>query len=215
MEHLHTVEKSNVIHTLKDPGSAISHFIGMILWIIGSFPLVTKAIHTKDTISILSIIIFCISLILLYFASTLYHSVIANSKTEQRLKKLDHMAIYVLIAGTYTPMCTLVLGRPQGMIMLVVIWSIALLGIVLTSFWVNSPKWLNSTIYVLMGWTVILGIKPLYHALASSSLFWLFLGGIIYTIGGIIYALKPVSFNERHPYFGTHEIFHVLCNNWL
>ena len=121
------------------------------------------------------------------------------------------MMVYCLIAGTYTPICTLALSGSQGRTMLLLIWAIALVGMIINAIWIYCPKWLNSLVYIAMGWVVILAFQQVIESLSISGFLWLLIGGIIYTVGGVIYALKLPLFNHRHPGFGTHEIFHIFC----
>lgn len=194
----------------KDPGSAITHFIGMAMALFAATPLLIKAHRQPDPVYIISLSIFIFSMFLLYTASTLYHTFDISPRINRVLKKCDHMMIFVMIAGSYTPICLIVLGGTSGLGMLVLIWSIALLGMLLKAFWVYCPKWVSSIIYIAMGWTCVLMFTPLIHALPARAFFWLLAGGVIYTIGGVIYALKLPIFNSRHKYFGSHEVFHIF-----
>ncbi len=195
---------------LKDPGSAITHFIGMLMAIFAGIPLLIKAAQEPNTIYLISLSIYLISMILLYAASTTYHSLDISDKVNRCLKKFDHMMISVLIAGTYTPICLLVLEKTTGIILLSVVWSFALIGIVIKAFWVTCPRWFSSILYIGMGWTCVLAFTHILEALSPAGFGWLLAGGVIYTIGGIIYALKLPIFNSRHKAFGTHEIFHLF-----
>ena len=116
----------------------------------------------------------------------------------------------MLIAGTYTPVCLIVLGDKSGYSMLALVWGIALAGIIINALWINCPKWFSSLIYIAMGWVCVLAFKQIVIALPGAAFGWLLAGGIIYTVGGIIYALKLPIFNSRHKYFGSHEIFHLF-----
>ena len=194
----------------KDPGSAITHFIGALMAIFASTPLLIKAANQPNRIHLISLGIFVLSMILLYAASTIYHTFGKTEKVHVRLKKFDHMAIYVLIAGTYTPICAIVLGGRTGYTLLALVWALALVGIAVTGIWVHCPKWFSSIVYIAMGWTCVLAFTQLINALPTAAFQWLLAGGIIYTIGGIIYALKLPIFNNRHKYFGSHEIFHLF-----
>ena len=120
------------------------------------------------------------------------------------------MMIFVLIAGTYTPVCMLVLDGATGMILLTVIWGIALVGILLKALWINCPKWFSSIIYIAMGWVCLLVFPLLLQRLSAGAFAWLLAGGILYTVGGVVYALKLKGFNGVHKYFGSHEIFHLF-----
>lgn len=195
---------------MKDPGSAITHFIGTLMALFATTPLLIKAASHPKPIQIISLTVFIISMILLYTASTIYHSIKGSQKVNRRLKKFDHMMIYVLIAGTYTPICIIALGGRTGLTLLAFIWALAMIGIIVTGFWVNCPKWLSSVIYIAMGWTCVLTFTQLINALPTAAFGWLLAGGIIYTIGGVIYALKLPIFNGKHKYFGSHEIFHLF-----
>lgn len=195
---------------IKDPGSAITHFIGLLMALIAAVPLLFKAVQTPGSFSPAAIGIYALSLILLYLASTTYHTFDRSERINRALKKFDHMMICVLIAGTYTPICLLVLGGRLGRVLLAIIWTLALGGIILKAFWVYCPKWVSSVLYIGMGWTCVLAFPKLLQALSLPGFLWLLAGGLVYTAGGVIYALKLPLFNTRHKYFGSHEIFHLF-----
>lgn len=197
-------------HHIKDPGSAITHFIGMLMAIFASIPLLIKAAHEPGHIYIISMAVYAASLILLYATSTTYHTFDLSEKANTILKKMDHMMIFVLIAGSYTPVCLLVLDRKIGIPLLILVWGIALVGILIKAFWVYCPKWVSSILYIGMGWTCILAFTQILSSLPRAAFGWLLAGGIIYTIGGVIYALKLPIFNNKHKNFGSHEIFHLF-----
>ena len=167
---------------IKDPGSAITHFIGMLMAIFATVPLLIKAAHEPQRIYLISLTIYAVSLILLYAASTTYHTFICSEKLTTVLKKIDHMMIFVLIAGSYTPICMLVLERRAGMMLLALIWGIAAIGILIKAFWVYCPKWVSSILYIGMGWTCVLAFSQILNNLTRSEFAWLLAGGIIYTI---------------------------------
>ena len=200
----------NLKEHIKDPGSAITHFIGMLMAIFAAVPLLLKAAREPSRIYIISIAIYAASLILLYAANTTYHTFDKSKKMNTILKKIDHMMISVLIAGSYTPICLLVLKGRTGIILLSIVWSFAIIGILIKAFWVYCPKWVSSILYIGMGWTCVLAFTQLLNALSPAAFGWLLAGGIIYTVGGIIYALKLPIFNNKHKYFGSHEIFHLF-----
>ena len=195
---------------IKDPGSAITHFIGMLMAIFAAVPLLIKAAHEPSRIYIISITVYAISLILLYAASTTYHTIDRSERVNTILKKIDHMMISVLIAGSYTPICLLVLKGRTGIILLSIVWGIAVIEMLIKAFWVFCPKWVSSVLYIGMGWTCVLAFTQILNALSPAAFGWLLAGGIIYTVGGIIYALKLPFFNTRHKNFGSHEIFHLF-----
>lgn len=202
--------KQLILNKIKDPGSAITHFIGMLMAVFAGIPLILKAVSELNAITLLSAVIYISSMILLYFASTIYHTFDVSEKINRRLKKFDHMMISVLIAGSYTPICLLVLEKPLGYFLLTVVWSFAVIGILIKAFWINCPKWFSSVLYIGMGWTCVLAFTQILNALSPAAFAWLLAGGVIYTIGGVIYALKLPIFNNRHKYFGSHEIFHLF-----
>lgn len=195
---------------IKDPGSAITHFIGMLMATFAAVPLLIKAAHEPSRIYIISLAIYAVSLILLYAASTTYHTFDLSEKQNTILKKIDHMMIFILIAGSYTPICLLVLKGRTGAILLSLVWSIAIVGILIKAFWVFCPKWVSSLLYIGMGWTCVLAFTQILNSMSKAAFGWLLAGGIIYTIGGVIYALKLPVFNSRHKNFGSHEIFHLF-----
>lgn len=197
-------------HYIKDPGSAITHFIGMLMAIFAAVPLLIKAAHEPSHIYIISITVYAASLILLYAASTTYHTFNKSEKVNTILKKIDHMMISILIAGSYTPICLLVLKGKTGTILLSIVWSIAIVGILIKAFWVYCPKWISSVLYIGMGWTCVLAFTQILNSMSHAAFGWLLAGGIIYTAGGVIYALKLPIFNKRHKNFGSHEIFHLF-----
>ena len=195
---------------IKDPGSALTHFIAMLLALLAATPLLLKAARSPELTHMLALTIFIISMILLYAASTIYHTLDISPKVNQILRKVDHMMIFILIAGTYTPVCMLVLGDRTGWVLLALVWSIAFIGILINALWITCPKWFSSLIYISMGWLCVWAMVPLVASLPTAAFLWLVAGGIIYTIGGIIYALKLPFFNAKHQYFGSHEIFHLF-----
>ena len=197
--------------TIREPGSAFTHLIAMVLAIIASTPLLLKAFVNSGTAAFNAMYIFILSMILLYGASTMYHAVNVSGRQLKLFKKIDHMMIFVLIAGSYTPVCLIVLGGELGYTLLTVVWGIAIFGMLIKAFWVTCPKWFSSMIYIAMGWVCVFVSGQLWNSLPKAAFLWLFAGGVIYTIGGVIYALKLPLFNSRHANFGSHEIFHLFC----
>lgn len=197
--------------TLKDPASALTHLGGCIAAVLASVPLMMRAAAQPDKTHTAALGIFILSMIMLYGASTLYHSINSTEKMNRCFKKLDHIMIFVLIAGTYTPVCLIVLNPPMGHFLCLLVWGIAVAGILFKIFWVNCPKWFSSILYIGMGWVCLLAINQIHAALPAAAFSWLLAGGLFYTAGGVIYALKMTAFNAAHPNFGTHEIFHVFC----
>lgn len=196
--------------TIREPGSAITHFIGMMMAIVAATPLMVKVALDADFTARIAMAVFICSMVALYGASAVYHSVTVKENILKVFRKLDHMMIFVLIAGSYTPVCLIVLGGRSGYTLLAVVWGIALIGMTVKAFWITCPKWFSSTIYIAMGWVCLAVFGTLWNKLPHSAFLWLLAGGIIYTVGGIIYALKLPLFNSRHKYFGSHEIFHLF-----
>ena len=195
---------------IKDPGSAVTHFIGMLMAMFAAVPLLIKAAREPDRIHLIALAIFIVSMILLYAASTTYHTLDLSERTNKILKKIDHMMIFILIAGTYTPICLITLKGPVGYGLLALVWGIAIVGIVIKGFWIYCPTWFSSVLYIAMGWVCVLAFTQIMNALPRAAFLWLLAGGIIYTIGGVIYALKLPIFNSKHKNFGSHEIFHLF-----
>lgn len=201
--------QKNITHP-KDPGSAITHFIGIILVVLAALPLLSRAAKGEHPIYLFSLGIFAVSMFLLYSASTLYHTFNLSKKTNRMLKKLDHIMIYVLIAGSYTPVCLITLQGASGTFLFLLVWGVALLGILQCIFFINCPKWVSAVLYIAMGWLCVFSFTDIISLLDRSAFLWLLSGGIIYTIGGVIYACKFPVFNRLHKNFGSHEIFHCF-----
>lgn len=196
--------------TIREPGSAITHFIAMMLAVFASTPLLIKTAATADSTAFKAMSVFMLSMIALYGASTLYHSITVKDRLLKIFRKIDHMMIFVLIAGSYTPVCLIVLNDKLGYTLLAVVWTVAIIGMLVKALWITCPKWFSSIIYISMGWVCLGVFGPLWNTLPRSAFLWLLAGGIIYTIGGIIYALKLPIFNNKHKNFGSHEIFHLF-----
>ena len=195
---------------LKDPVSAITHFAALVAAALAVAPLLLHAAGKgAGAAGLWSLAIFMASMMLLYAASTAYHSFRLTAKGEKRLKRLDHMMIFVLIAGSYTPICVTALGK-TGVWLLCTVWGIALGGMALKFFFVGCPKWVSSVLYIGMGWVCILVLPKIYRSLPPAGFIPLLLGGIFYTVGGVIYALKLTRFSRLIPGFGNHELFHVF-----
>lgn len=194
---------------LKDPVSALTHYIGCILAILGTPILLIHAAQMGNgTDRMICMSIFMLSMIMLYGASASYHAFDISQKANIRLRKLDHMMIYFLIAGTYTPYCYIAVGGAKGIAVLTIEWTIALIGLLINLFWINKPKWLSSLIYIAMGWICLFVMPDFFRGLNTGGFVWLLLGGLFYTVGGVIYALKLKCF--KNPAFGGHELFHLF-----
>jgi len=204
---------------IREPINALTHLIGAGLSLVGTLFLLTLGNSSSDftVTTIVSILVFGTSLILLYTASGIYHSVKTTDAILLRLKKLDHSMIFVLIAGSYTPFCMLSLTGTWKWSIIITVWSLALVGITLKIFWINMPRWLSTFFYIGMGWIALFALKPLYTSLSFGGFLFLALGGMMYTIGGIIYGLKKPNISKA---FGFHELFHIFvmlgsaCHYW-
>ena len=196
--------------TIREPGSALTHFIAMLLALCAAVPLLVRAAVHSGVKSLTAMTVFMISMVLLYAASTIYHSVNCSGRVLRSFRKMDHMMIFILIAGTYTPVCLLTLPKPSGLMLLAAVWGIALVGIFIKGFWITCPKWFSSVLYIAMGWSCLSVLGQLFSLLPLHAFLWLLAGGLIYTAGGIIYALRLPLFDARHPMFGLHEIFHLF-----
>ncbi|MDG5788959.1 hemolysin III family protein [Evansella sp. AB-P1] len=198
------------MHTyIREPINGLTHLVGALLSFIALLAMTIKAsVHTPSFLAITSVIIFGISLILLYSASATYHMVIAKDNVIAFLRRVDHSMIYVLIAGTYTPYCLITLNGTVGWVLFGLITILAIFGVLFKLIWFHCPRWLSTSLYIAMGWVVIFFSSPLSASLHTNGLLLLILGGVLYTIGGIIYGVKPKCLSFKH--WGYHEIFHIF-----
>lgn len=194
----------------REPINGLTHLFGAILSLFALIIMIIKVSLLKDNFSLefISVITFGISLILLYSASATYHLTIASDKVIAFLRRVDHSMIFLLIGGTYIPFCLLALDGSLRTALTIIIILLTIFGIVFKIFWFNCPRWLSTTMYIAMGWISIFVIYPLYTSISFFGVFWLILGGISYTIGGVIYAIKPKILEFK--YLGFHEIFHIF-----
>ena len=193
---------------LREPINGLTHCIAAVLSLFALIAMLVKAYVTGSSkITFGSVLFFGVSMILLYSASTTYHWVKASDKVIKGLKRLDHAMIFILIAGSYAPFCLVALNGKIGMNLFLAVTICAVVGIGFKLCWVTCPRWLSSTMYIGIGWFAIVAIYPMAQVLSVAGLVWLVLGGLMYTIGGVIYALKT---DKRIWLFGRHEIFHVF-----
>ena len=194
---------------IREPINGFTHLGGAILSFAGLLAMVIKTTLTSTSpVDLTAVIIFGISLILLYSASATYHLVMASDKVIAFLRKIDHSMIFILIAGSYTPFCLIGLKGTQGWILFSVIVTIAVCGVLFKMIWFNCPRWISTCIYVGMGWIAVFVIKPLYQAIPFGGVMLLILGGVFYTIGAVIYGAKPKALQFKK--LGFHEIFHIF-----
>ncbi len=197
-----------MLKKLRDPISGLTHFTGCILAVIGLVLLILRVIEPVRPWHIASFSVFGAGMILLYLASTLYHWLPLSEVGIQRLRRLDHIMIFVLIAATYTPVCLIPLRNSIGWELFFSVWGIAAVGLFVKVFWLQAPRWLSVGLYVLMGWMAILGVVPIVKTMQMEAVFWMITGGLFYTSGAIIYAIKRPD--PWPNWFGFHEIFHLF-----
>lgn len=194
-------DKKEITSALTHLGGAIFGIIGIILFLIGN--------KISNAITATAFLVFGISMVLLYSTSTAYH-LIDKSKQKAKLvlRKLDHIMIFVFVAGSYTPICLLVLQKSIGYKLLALVWSITVIGAIIKLFWITAPNWVSSMLYIGMGWLAVLVLSPLVKTMSLAGMVWLIAGGLFYTIGGVIYGLKKPNISKK--YFGFHELFHIF-----
>ena len=197
------------MNQFREPMNALTHLIGAVLSVFGIIAMVILIISEDNVtpLTLISVLAFGVGLICLYGTSFTYHAAQGDQEKILHLKKLDHAMIFILIAGTYTPFCLLCLTGTMRVAMMVAIWGVALIGIILKVAWINMPRWLGTGLYIFLGWFALFVLGPLYQALPLPGFMLLVGGGVMYTIGGVIYAIKKPNFGES---FGFHELFHIF-----
>lgn len=193
--------KPPIYHHTEEKINVLTHGLGLVLSIVAMVLLILRANELGTTKHIISFSVFGACLIVLYAASTFYHSA-KSPKLRHWLNLVDHASIYVLIAGTYTPFALITLSKANGSLLFIIIWSLALIGIILKFFFIGRFLTLSTIMYVAMGWLVVVDIKPLITHLPLWGLIWLFSGGVFYTLGAVIFSIDRIKFN--------HAIFHVF-----
>ncbi|MCK8061225.1 MULTISPECIES: hemolysin III family protein [unclassified Fusibacter] len=193
---------------LREPFNSLSHLIGAVLSAIVLLFFIIRGALIGNALFIIGATIFGVSLIALYTMSGLYHGLVVSAQKIALMRKLDHTMIYVLIAGSYTPVCLLALDGLWRILFLSSIWAIAILGITAKWLWFNMPRKIYTMLYVIMGWLALVAIWPLYQNLSTLAFSMLVTGGIFYTVGAVIYAAKPKWVSTTH--IGFHEWFHIL-----
>lgn len=190
------------------PWSAITHGIGAVLAVPAAVLLLLRAVRVGGALRVTAFAAYALSMLALYTASTLYHCVNTSVKGRMALRRFDHASICLLIAGSYTPICLLPLRGPLGWTLFGLIWAMAAAGIVLALVWIMAPRWLTAGVYLVMGWLAVFAVSPLSRVLPPRGMALLLAGGLLYTVGGVLYALKWPGRNN--PRFGCHEIFHLF-----
>lgn len=197
-----------IIMNWKDPISALTHLIGLILCIPFVVMLIYEAQKRAAIWHIVSFAVFGTALLLLYAASTLYHMLPLSEKYSTIFKRIDHMMIFVLIAGTYTPVCLVSLHGFWGWTLFCIVWGFAAAGIIFKIFWINAAPWISAAIYVAMGWVALIVFLPLIRAVPVGGIILVLAGGLTYTVGAVVYSIKWPSIKKK--LFGSHELFHLF-----
>lgn len=197
-----------MLSKFREPISSLTHLVGAFLSLIGLILLIKYSLDTSNVYNTIILAVFGISSILLYSASSTYHQSLSSAKVIKILRRVDHSMIYVLIAGTYTPICLIALKGTVGTFLFLGVWILAFIGILLKIVWFDAPRWLYTGFYILMGWISVFAIVPIIRAISFGGFMWLLAGGLFYTIGGVIYATKWPKINLK--LFGFHEIFHIF-----
>ena len=200
---------------LREPISGLTHLVGVVLAVVALVVLLAATAGRVD--QFVAFGIFGCSLIALYCASALYHLLPVSQAAVARLRRLDHMTIFILIAGTYTPICVLALEDGWGLLGLV--WTLALCGVVLKLLWMDAPRWLSVGLYLAMGWVALVAASAIFRAVPSGGIAWIVGGGLVYSAGALIYGLKRP--NPVPGVFGFHELWHLFvmagsaCHFWV
>lgn len=197
-----------MIERIKEPVSCLTHLGGAVASLFVTIALTARA-AAYGPLHVFSFLAFGCGLILLYSASAVYHMLRLSEEKTRLLRRIDHTMIFFLIAGTYTPVCLIVLQGVWGYSLLAAIWSLAVLGTFMKIFWLTAPRLLSTAVYLIMGWLAVIAILPLKEAMSAPAFTLLLAGGIAYSLGALIYALKwpPLGAN---PHFGFHELFHIF-----
>lgn len=190
----------------RDPVSGLIHLASAVLALVGSVWM--QVASQGDSLKQISAGIYGFSLVLLFSASAIYHLVSAGENATRRLRKFDHAAIYVLIAGTYTPICLTFFSGFLQWGFLTLIWVMAVAGVVVKLFVINAPRWVTAGIYLVMGWMAVLVIKPMLAVIPTGGLLWMLAGGLLYSFGAVIYMTKKLDFYPGM--FGFHEVWHIF-----
>jgi hemolysin III len=198
--------------SLREPVNGLTHLLGAVLSVVGLIVLLVIAIENRSPRQIIAFSIFGASMVSMYCASAFYHSLMLSDRGVANLRRIDHMMIYILIAGSYTPICVVLLRGPLGLGLLIAVWSLAALGALQTVLWMGAPQWVSTALYIGMGWIAVFIVRPLLAAAPPGFFLWLLAGGVIYTLGAVAHATHwPRAKAGAAPrLFGSHEIWH-LC----
>ncbi len=203
---------------LREPVSGLTHLAGVLLALVGLGVLLFRASDAGRVDQFVAFGVFGCSLVALYGASALYHLLPVSPAAVARLRKLDHVTIFILIAGTYTPICVLALGGGWGAGLLGLVWTLALCGVVLKVLWMGAPRWLSVGLYLAMGWLAVIAASAIFQAIPPGGIAWILGGGLVYSVGAVVYGLKWP--NLLPGVFGFHELWHLFvlagsaCHFW-
>ena len=200
------------LRKLREPVNALTHSIGAILSLIGLVVLLSVALANQSARQLVAFSIFGGSLVAMYCVSAFYHSFNLTERALAHVRRIDHMMIYVLIAGTYTPVCLLLLPERLGLVLLTAVWALATIGTAQKIVWMNAPTWTSTALYLGMGWIAVLIVKPLLAAAPLAFFLWLLAGGLFYSLGAVVYALEWPSRirGEQNRAWASHEIWHLF-----
>ncbi len=195
-----------ILQKIKEPFCGLSHGLGALLSVVALLTLLWLA--DGRVWNTTAAAIYGATLITLYAASATYHSLRSTPRVEALLQRLDHSAIYLLIAGSYTPICLLALRGERGWMLLTAVWTLAVLGVSGSLLWKTMPDWLRVSLYVIMGWLVVVALSPLRESLSSAGWAFLLTGGAVYSVGTVIFALdKPHLVPGK---FSAHDLWHIF-----
>ena len=210
--------RATVVRRWREPVNGLTHLAGAALSVVVLVVLVGLALYFGKVRHLIAFAVFGLSLVALYTSSALYHLLPVSRRWIRRLRQLDHMMIFVLIAGTYTPFCVIALHGGWRWGLLATVWALAVGGIVLKIWWMHAPIWLSTALYILVGWAAVAAAPALARALPTSGLLWIIAGGVIYSLGAVVFALNWPTI--RRGVFEAHELWHLFviagsgCHVW-
>lgn len=191
---------------IREPFCGLSHLAGAILSVVGMIYLVYLTF--EKPLSATAFAVYGASLVVLYTASALYHSLQVSPENVKKFQRMDHVCIFFLIAGTYTPICMITMRGAMGWGILAAVYGIAVMGTFIVLLWKNHPHWIRVTLYIVMGWLAVLALPSLFRLLPPAATWWLIAGGLAYTVGTVVYATdKPHLWPGK---FSAHDLWHVF-----
>jgi hemolysin III len=219
LPHSHSLTLSRgTMKRLREPINGLTHLAGAILAVFALGVLVGLAVAAGKVRHLVAFLVFGFSLVALYTSSALYHLLPLSARGVERLRRLDHIMIFVLIAGTYTPFCLIALHGGWRWGLLGTVWGIALAGVGLKFGWMGAPVWFSTALYLVQGWVALAALPVLVRALPAHGLIWLAAGGVIYSLGAVIFAIEWPTI--RRGVFEAHELWHLFvlagsaCHVW-